>query len=134
MAKPSIEDDTSKLLSTQNPSNAYYIHHSDNPGAILVTQILTGENYASWIRAMLKGLSVKNKLFFISGSIEKSTTGTDLHNSWIRCNDMVISWILNFVSKDIAASLIYAETTLEIWQNLKEWFHIICATVMELRI
>lgn len=69
---------------------------------------------------MLKGPFVKNKLGFINGSIEKLTTGTDLHNSWIRCNDMVMSWIFNYVSKDIAVSLIYAETTLEIWQDLKE--------------
>ena len=35
---------------------------------------------------------------------------------------MVISWILNSVSKDIASSVIYANTTQEMWEDLKERF------------
>ena len=41
---------------------------------------------------------------------------------WTRCNTMVISWILNSVSKDIASSVIYANTTQEMWEDLKERF------------
>ena len=65
---------------------------------------------------------MKNKLGFINGSIEKPATGTDLLNSWIKCNDMVIFWILNSMSKDIETSLIYAKTALEISQDIKERF------------
>ena len=36
---------------------------------------------------------------------------------------MVTSWILNFVSKEIADSLLYIETALEIWQDLHDKFH-----------
>ncbi|XP_073270356.1 uncharacterized protein [Primulina huaijiensis] len=35
---------------------------------------------------------------------------------------MVISWILNSVSKEILASIIFAESALEIWQDLKDRF------------
>ena len=47
-------------------------------------------------------LSVMNKLGFIDGLIPKPE-GDDLNllQSWIRNNNMVISWILNSVSKDI---------------------------------
>lgn len=47
----------------------YYIHHSDNPGFILVSQPLIGENYPSWSRSMLIALSVKNKAGFVDGAI-----------------------------------------------------------------
>ena len=30
-----------------DPLNPYFLHHSDSPGLILVSQLLTGENYAS---------------------------------------------------------------------------------------
>ncbi|KAL5752352.1 hypothetical protein ACOSQ2_022859 [Xanthoceras sorbifolium] len=81
------------------PSDPYFLHHSDSPGLILVTQPLTGgENYSTWSRAMLIAFSVKNKLGFIDGSIPKPS-GIDLElvNSWTRNNNVVIFWILNFI-------------------------------------
>ncbi|KAK2639868.1 hypothetical protein Ddye_027663 [Dipteronia dyeriana] len=114
MSKSSIDDS----------SSPYFLHHSDNPGLILVPQPLTEDNYASWSRAMLIALSVKNKLGFIDGSIQKPSEGSDLIEltSWIRNNNIVISWILNSVSKEISASVIYSESAHEIWLDLKERF------------
>ncbi|KAI9194995.1 hypothetical protein LWI28_010706 [Acer negundo] len=109
--------------STADPSSPYFLHHSDNPGVVLVSQLLTGENYASWSRAMLIGLSVKNKLGFIDGSITKpESTNLNLLTSWTRNNNVVISWILNSVSKEISASIIYAESAHEIWVDLRDRF------------
>ena len=106
-----------------DPMSPYFLHHSDNPGLTLVSQPLTSDDYASWSRAMTIALSVKNKLGFIDGSISKPT-GNDLPllHSWIRNNNIVISWILNSVSKDISASTIFAESTTEIWNDLKDRF------------
>ncbi|KAI9197914.1 hypothetical protein LWI28_006584 [Acer negundo] len=53
----------------EEPSNPYYLHHSDSPGQVLILQQLTCENYANWSRAMLIALSAKNKLRFVDGSI-----------------------------------------------------------------
>lgn len=104
-------------------SNPYYLHHSDSPGLVLVTHQLTGDNYASWSRAMTIALSVKNKLGFIDGSLPKpEVTDVNIHNSWIRLNNMVISWILNSVSKEISASIIFSESAYDIWKDLKERF------------
>ena len=57
---------------------------------------------------MLIALSVKSKLGFIDGSITKPE-GNDLNllNSWIRNNNVVVSWILNFVSTEFSASVIF---------------------------
>ncbi|XP_022895254.1 uncharacterized protein LOC111409434 [Olea europaea var. sylvestris] len=53
-AKPATDsfDDT---------NNPFYLHHSDQPGLVLVTQPLIEENYSTWSRAMLMALSIKNK-------------------------------------------------------------------------
>lgn len=42
--------------------------------------------------------------------------------SWIHCDSMVGSSILNSVSPQIATSIIYKDTALDIWNNLKEQF------------
>lgn len=52
-------------------SNPYYLHHSDSLGLVLVSQQLTGKNYASWNHAMTITLSVKNKLGFIDGLVTR---------------------------------------------------------------
>ncbi|XP_022851410.1 uncharacterized protein LOC111373157 [Olea europaea var. sylvestris] len=104
----------------EDGSNPFYLHHTHNPGLILVSQPLTGDNYASWSRSMKIALSVKNKLGFINGSISRPAGNDDLLKSWMRNNNIVISWILNSVSKEISASIIYAESGQEIWNDLKE--------------
>ena len=104
-------------------NDPYFVHHSDNPGSILVSQILNGENYASWSRSMMIALSAKNKFEFVDGSIPKpSNTEPEKTKLWLRNNNIIISWILNAVSKDISASIIYLETASAMWKELRERF------------
>ncbi|XP_072950413.1 uncharacterized protein [Typha angustifolia] len=69
---------------------------------------------------MIIALSVKNKVCFIDGSITRPVGIDPSINSWIRNNNIVISWILNSVSKDISASVIFSDSAREIWIDLKE--------------
>ena len=77
---------------------------------------------------MMIAMSMKNKVGFIDGSIGKpSGNDFDLVNSWMRANNMVIAWLLNLVSKEISASLLYFQSASEIWSDLREistsdWF------------
>ncbi|GMI96544.1 hypothetical protein HRI_003323700 [Hibiscus trionum] len=52
-----------------NDANLYYLHQSDNPGMVLVTQPLGNDNYHSWRRSMMMALYAKNKLGFVDESI-----------------------------------------------------------------
>lgn len=59
-------------------------------------------------------LSVKNKLGFIDGSITRhADSDLTLINAWTRKNNIVISWLLNSVSKEISASLLFADSALD---------------------
>lgn len=72
---------------------------------------------------MMIALSMKNKLGFIDGSVKKpEDNDSDLLNAWIRNNNIVISWILNSISKEILASVIYTTSAYEIWMDPKERF------------
>jgi len=106
-----------------NPASPFFLHNGDNPGTVLVSQPLTGENYNTWSRSMIVSLTAKNKLGFIDGSLPKpSPEDESMHHAWTRCNNMIIAWILNSVSKDIASSIIYINTSEEMWQDLRDRF------------
>jgi hypothetical protein len=105
----SIENNPS--LSELDYTNPFFLHHRDSPDPVLVSQPLTGDNYSSWRRAMIMVLTAKNKIGFVNGSLSKPDVSEfdPLNFSWCRCNNMVLSWLINFVSKDIAASIIYID-------------------------
>lgn len=69
---------------------------------------------------MLLALSIRNKLGFVDGTFPKPTG--DLLPAWIRNNNVVIVWILNFVSKGISSSIIFSDSTHAIWLDLKDRF------------
>lgn len=103
-------------------SCSYYLHHGDSPGTILVSQLLVGDNYPTWPHSMEMTLSAKNKIGLIDGSIVKPDTSDSHFRIWLLSNNSVISWILNSISKELTASLIYIETTKEMQSNLKDHF------------
>uniref|UniRef100_A0A2N9I881 Integrase catalytic domain-containing protein n=1 Tax=Fagus sylvatica TaxID=28930 RepID=A0A2N9I881_FAGSY len=109
------------LSSIDNPRNPYYLNNGDNPGISLVTEKLIGENFHTWQRSMTRALSAKNKLGFVNGSISQPIDPLDpLFDIWTRCNDLVLSWLTNCMSKEIYASVIYAVTAKEIWDELRD--------------
>ncbi|KAF7129467.1 hypothetical protein RHSIM_Rhsim10G0064300 [Rhododendron simsii] len=127
MAEKYIE--TSKNLAKpeankySNSNDPFYIHHSNQPGLILITQLLTEENYNTWSRAMLMALNIKNKEGFVNGSIQQPpTTSTTEFQQWRRCNNLIKAWLFNSISENIKASVIYNESAHEIWTDLKEHF------------
>ncbi|RVW84809.1 Retrovirus-related Pol polyprotein from transposon RE1 [Vitis vinifera] len=107
---------------TTEALDPFSLHHSDHPGMVLVSKVLEGDNYITWSRAMRISLSAKDKIGFVTGSIKPPSSTDDSFPSWQRCNDMVISWLLNSIHPDIASSVIYAKTTSEIWADLRERF------------
>ncbi|XP_060969571.1 uncharacterized protein LOC133036828 [Cannabis sativa] len=68
-------------------------------------------------------LAAKNKVSFIDGSIPRPDYGNSLLPSWLRCNSMVMSWLVNSVSPDIAHSIMYFDQATDMWQDLAERFN-----------
>ncbi|XP_059281111.1 uncharacterized protein LOC132034768 [Lycium ferocissimum] len=124
-ANQTNEGNTSKQVvnnTTADISNPYYLHPSDSPGMQLVNSVFDGKGYAGWSRAIIIALSAKNKLGMIDGNLTEPDPSSAQHQSWCRCNDMVISWILNSLSKDITQSVLYSRTAREIWKDLATRF------------
>ena len=88
----------------EDMSNPLYLHHAKSPGAMLMFEVLTSENYHAWARSMKKVLIAKNKFGFVDGTITlsspliKTPAAVD---AWIRCDNMVGSWLNKAVSPQI---------------------------------
>lgn len=98
-------------------NHLYYLHPSDIPGMQLNSLILN--NYNQWSRYMKIALSSKLKLGFVDGTYPKPTGNALLLAHWMRCNNMVTSWLLNYVSIDIRNSIVYMKYASDIWIDLQ---------------
>ncbi|XP_038994727.1 uncharacterized protein LOC120118847 [Hibiscus syriacus] len=100
-----------------------YLHPSDSPGTVLVSHQLTGiENYNLRSHSIRIALLAKNKLGFVDSDCTRGDFGELLQSLWDRCNALVLSWILNTVSVDLSAGLVFASTAAHVWNDLKERF------------
>ena len=90
---------------------------------LLVSNPLMGFNYNIWNRFVLMALTAKNKVGFVQGIIPRPPVDHLLHGAWIHCKSMVTSWILNFVFKEIADSLLYMDNASNVWNDLRDRFH-----------
>ncbi|XP_009764221.1 uncharacterized protein [Nicotiana sylvestris] len=111
-----------QITITNDSSHPFYLHPSDSPGMILANSIFDGKGYGGWRRAVLIALSVKNKVGFIDATITEPPADSASFKAWNRYNDMVISWLLNSLSKQIAESVLYSKTVKEIWKELEDRF------------
>ncbi|KAH0673271.1 hypothetical protein KY284_024358 [Solanum tuberosum] len=62
----------------------------------------------------------RNKLGFIDGTCVKEGFGPNLTALWERCNAIVLSWIMNCVSKELLGGIVYSTNAAAVWSDLKE--------------
>ena len=46
--------------------------------------------------------------------------GPNLTNLWERCNAIVLSWIMNCVSKELLGGIVYSTNAAAVWKDLCE--------------
>ncbi|XP_049374839.1 uncharacterized protein LOC125839908 [Solanum verrucosum] len=105
---------------TIDVSSPLYIHPSDSPIILLVQFVFEGLGYRSWRRGVIRSLSVKNKLVFITGKCRRPFLNSPQYRQWEKCDNMVTSWILNSLGKEIADSVEYVCDSLELWKELED--------------
>ena len=106
----------------EKPRHSLYLHHSDQPGAVLVTQPLVEDNYNNWSQSMSMALMIKNKKGLIDGTVERPVENGDEQQQWDRCDTLVKTWLLGAMSKEIAGSVMHCKHAAGIWSELKERF------------
>nr|XP_009791233.1 PREDICTED: uncharacterized protein LOC104238545 [Nicotiana sylvestris] len=101
---------------------------SDIPGISLVSVSFSGTGFGGWKRNMIVSLSAKNKIGFIDGSCTKPDETSPQYRQWDKCNNIVISWLTNSLSQDIAEIVQYSETTESIWKQLNNRYETVSGT------
>ena len=71
---------------------------------------------------MTNFLFAKNKIDFIDGTLKKPEILSSKYKPWMRCDAMIKGWLTTTMEKGIRDSVKYANTSLEIWSDLKERF------------
>ena len=71
---------------------------------------------------MILALTAKKKIGFVNGKITKLDLDSPLYEDWESCNTMVLSWMINSMHVDVSSSIMYYETTREMWIELQNLF------------
>jgi len=127
MASPepenSVSNDSGQRSHHENyNSDPLYLSSSDFPGMQLVNAKLNGSNFQKWSRAMKIALKTKTKLGFIDGSCARPVVESPCYNQWIRCDNMVVSWLLNSMVNDLAEAFLYVNSAAQLWGELTDRF------------
>ncbi|KAL6174547.1 hypothetical protein ACLB2K_051193 [Fragaria x ananassa] len=123
------EDETTKDTKSsnqtpawENSNHALYLHHSDQPGAVLVSQALEEDNYVEWKQSMASALTIKNKIGFVNGTLPCPQFNEEEKTQWTRCNALVKNWLENSMSKQIRKSVVHCKDARSVWLELQERF------------
>ena len=84
------------------------------PGMQLVNVKLNGSNLQKWRRAVKIALKTKTKLGFIDGSCAGPALDSLIYSQWIRCDNVVVSWLLNFMVTKLAEAFLYVNSTVQL--------------------
>ncbi|PWA97521.1 hypothetical protein CTI12_AA028570 [Artemisia annua] len=88
--------------------NPLFLHPYDGLGTLVINEKLMGaQNYRSWKRSDEIALPSKRKLGFIRDNVPRSLDDVCLQEQCDTCNNLVISWLMNYVSESIATSIMF---------------------------
>ncbi|KAH0679854.1 hypothetical protein KY284_020939 [Solanum tuberosum] len=73
-------------------------------------------------RSITLALLGRNKIGLVDGSCRKEVYGEELWGQWKRVNAIVLSWLMNSVSKSLLSGVAFASSALQVWNDLKERF------------
>ncbi|XP_074314079.1 uncharacterized protein LOC141649284 [Silene latifolia] len=97
-----------------------YLSSSDQPASLLTPVLFDGTNFLSWKQDVLMALAAKNKEGFVNGVLVKPSATDKKYHQFIRCDLMVLKWILNSMDKSIRETLKYIRTAKALWDEIME--------------
>uniref|UniRef100_A0A6N2MZF3 Integrase catalytic domain-containing protein n=1 Tax=Salix viminalis TaxID=40686 RepID=A0A6N2MZF3_SALVM len=96
---------------------------SDNHSSQRVTTVLlNGFNYLPWSRAVTIALGGRSRLGFINGKDKAPDSNSSDFENWLAKDQMVMSWILNSMERNLAEIFSYYQSSLELWEAVKDMY------------
>ncbi|GJY78379.1 ribonuclease H-like domain-containing protein, partial [Tanacetum coccineum] len=113
------------LINNLDVGNPLHMNPNDSTNTTLIPfKLLDTDNYRIWSSAMKFALQARNKFACVDGSCVKSAcvTSNVLSAQWDRCNAVVLTWIMNYVSSDIYMGLVYSFDVDYVWKELESTY------------
>lgn len=105
-------------INQRQAEDPFFVSSTESVTAPLVNIPLFGlKNFISWKRGMERALGIKSKLGFVRGDFPKPTDSLEL-TRWERCNSVILTWIINSVSPEIAESINHCADCIQAWSIL----------------
>ncbi|CAM8929330.1 unnamed protein product [Rhodiola kirilowii] len=106
----------------EDDDDVYHVNKNEVTGNPIVSKILTDrDNFVSWKKSMEIALSTRLKLGFIQGKHPKPNDWKT-QSKWQRCNDVIMTWLISFVSEDIVGQILHAKDAMTAWNMLHTRF------------
>ena len=107
-----------------NKATPYSLFASDNPGAMITSVTLTGENYNEWSSEMTNAIRAKRKLGFIDGSIAKPLANDPNLELWLSVNSIIVGWIRTSIEPRVRSTVTFVQDSHKLWENLRKRFSV----------
>ncbi|KAK9757663.1 hypothetical protein RND81_01G177900 [Saponaria officinalis] len=86
----------------------------------LLSYMFTGHNYITWKRDSYHALISKNKEGFVNGTVKQPDKSNKRYHQWIRCDLMVMKWLMNSTEPHIRDTVQYVSSSQALWIELAE--------------
>lgn len=122
MTTPTLPTNTDAPIDPYDQKSIYYIHHQELPNQNLISFKFDGRNYHAWERNMSRALEWKQKLGFAKGEVPRPVNNPDLLKHWTRCNNAVLTWILNSIDDKLVQGFSNCKSPTTLWEQIRKRF------------
>ena len=105
-------------------TSPYALFSSDNPGALITSVQLKGDNYNEWAMEMGNALRAKKKMGFIDGTLPKPSEDSTKLEAWLSVNSMIVGWIRSSIEPRVRSTVTFITEARKLWENLKKRFEV----------
>nr|GEY43814.1 putative Gag-polypeptide of LTR copia-type [Tanacetum cinerariifolium] len=113
-----ITDDANKSSASQSTTIKGDVSYSQR----LTTILLNEFNYLPWSRAITIALGGRSRLGFISGKDVNPGVTSPKYEAWLSKDQMVMSWILNSMERNIAEIFSYSASSKDLWEAVRDMY------------
>ena len=93
-----------------------------NTGQKLSSMLLNEFNYLPWSRAIKIALGGRSKLGFITGTTKPPEADSHEYEVWLSKDQLVMSWILNSMERNLAEIFSYSDSSFELWKAIGDMY------------
>jgi hypothetical protein len=79
-------------------------------------------NYLHWSRAVTIAINGRSKLGFINSSISSPNMDYPEYEIWLSKDQLVMSWILNSMERNLAEIFSYSESAHDLWNAIRDMY------------